>query len=70
MYGLRFTKADNAVIRQMVIALFDKHDYLQSCMTIKEAVTGYNLALNDAVHHVKHAAGMSVYAHLRLSQMS
>ena len=49
MYGLKFTKADNPVIRQMVIVLFDKHDYLQGSMTIKEAVTGYNLALNDTV---------------------
>ena len=70
MYGLSYTKtAANSVIRQMIIALFDEHDYVQCRMTAQEAAVEYNCALNDTVNNlnVKHAAGMSLYAHLHLS---
>ncbi len=67
MYGLSYAKtASNAVVRQMVIALFDEHEYLQCSMTAQEAAAKYNCALNDAIIHVKHAAGMSLNAHPHL----
>jgi hypothetical protein len=61
VYGLSDTKtAANQVIRQMIIALCDEHDYLD---TAQEAAEKCNCSLNDAVNKVKHAAGMSLYAH-------
>jgi hypothetical protein len=73
MYGLSYTTtATNQVIRQMIIVLCDEPDYLECriMMTAQEAAEKYNCALNDAVNKVKHAAGMSLYAHLHLSEMS
>ncbi len=58
-YGLKFTKADPTVIRQMIMELFDEHDYLQGRMTINEVVAKYGFALKDAVNNAKHAAGTS-----------
>ena len=67
MYGLGYAKAaSNTVVRQMVIALFDEHEYLQCSMTAQEAAVKYNCALNDTIFHVKHAAGMSLNAHPHL----
>ncbi len=67
MYGLSYSKSvANHVIKQMVIALCEEHEYLDSRMTVQEAAAEYSVALNNAVLHVKHAAGMSFYAHLHL----
>jgi hypothetical protein len=42
MYGLSYTKtATNQVIRQMIIALCDEHDYLKCRMTAHEAAEQY-----------------------------
>jgi hypothetical protein len=68
MYGLSYTKtAANHIIGQMRIALCDEHDYLQCRRTAQEAAEKYDCALNDAVNKVKHAAGMSLYAHPYIS---
>jgi hypothetical protein len=52
------------VIRQMIIALCDEHDYLECSMSAEEAAKQYRYALNEAANKVKHAAGMSLYAAL------
>ncbi len=68
MYGLIYTKtATNQVIRQMIIAMCNEHDYLECRMTAEEAAEQYKCALNDATNKVKHAAGMSLYANPYLS---
>ena len=68
IYGLSYTKSTaNHVVRQMIIALCDEHGYLQSRLSAQEAADQYCLALNDATDKVKHAAGMSWYAHPHFS---
>jgi hypothetical protein len=65
MYGLSYSKTvATHVIKQMVIVLCEEHEYLDSFMTVQEAE--YSVALNNTVINVKHAAGMSLYAHPRL----
>jgi hypothetical protein len=54
------------MVKQMIIALCEEHKYLDCRMTVQEAAAEYSLALNDAVNHVEHAAGMSLYAHPHL----
>jgi hypothetical protein len=67
MYGLSYSKtvATN-VVKQMIIALCEKHEYLDCRMTVQEAAAEYSLAY-DAVQHVMHAAGMSLFAHPHLT---
>ena len=67
MYDLSYAKTvATHVVKQMIIVLCEEHEYLDCRMTVQEAAAEYSLALNDAVNHVKHAAGMSLYAHPHL----
>ncbi len=71
MYGLSSAKtvASN-VVKQMIIAVCEEHEYLDCRMTVQEAAAEYSVALNIAVNHVKHAAGMSLFALPHLTKMS